>query len=215
MTMPRNGRRAEADRNDGRILHAAREVFMADPGAPISAVAARAKVGISALYRRYDGKEGLLRALAADGLQRYIADLEWALAEDGDAWAVYTEFLARVVEGGSQALAQRLAGTFAPTTDTTSLARRAGRLSDQLFARTAKSGAIRDDVTASDVTVLLEMIMEVRLPGPEDGIGLRRRYLALVSDSLRAGRHDPLPSPPPEPAVLARRWRTAKPRSNP
>ena len=74
------GRRAEAERNDHRILAAAREVFLADPEAPIAAVAARASVGISALYRRYKSKDELLQRLAVDGLQRYIAEAEAMLA---------------------------------------------------------------------------------------------------------------------------------------
>ena len=61
-----SGRRAEAARNDGLILEAAREVFVADPKAPISAVSERAGVGIGALYRRYGSKEDLLRQLDAD-----------------------------------------------------------------------------------------------------------------------------------------------------
>ena len=68
-----SGRRAEAARNDGLILEAAREVFVADPKAPISAVSERAGVGIGALYRRYGSKEDLLRRLCADGLGMYIA----------------------------------------------------------------------------------------------------------------------------------------------
>ena len=70
--MPLSGRRAQAAVNDGVILEAARAVFTADPSAPISAVARHAGVGISALYRRYPGKEDLLRKLAGDGLQRFI-----------------------------------------------------------------------------------------------------------------------------------------------
>ena len=53
---PLSGRRAQAARNDVRILEAARTVFVADPDAPISAVAKRAGVGISALYRPWDCK---------------------------------------------------------------------------------------------------------------------------------------------------------------
>ena len=79
-----SGRRAEAARNDGRILDAARAVFLADPDAPVAKVAATAGVGISALYRRYPSKEHLLRALAEDGLTRYAASLESALASDAD-----------------------------------------------------------------------------------------------------------------------------------
>ena len=55
-------------------------MFVANPEAPIAAVAERAGVGISALYRRYASKEDLLRRLCADGLARYIAAVEEALA---------------------------------------------------------------------------------------------------------------------------------------
>src|SRR3712207_7115249 len=51
---------------------AAREVFLADPGAPIAAVAERAGVGIGALYRRYPSKDALLQRLCGDGLQAYL-----------------------------------------------------------------------------------------------------------------------------------------------
>src|ERR1700722_2527570 len=121
---PLSGRRGEAVRNDGRILAAARAVFLADPAAPVAAVATKAGVGISALYRRYDGKEDLLRALARDALTRYLGDLQEALADDdGDPWTVYCNCLMRIVDGRSQALAQRLAGTFTPTPDLGDLAR--------------------------------------------------------------------------------------------
>src|SRR3981081_3373184 len=90
---PLSGRRAQAARNDQLILDAAREGFIADPGAPISAVAERAGVGISALYRRYASKEDLLRRLSLDGLHRYIAAAEAALAEEGDSWPSLRRFM--------------------------------------------------------------------------------------------------------------------------
>ena len=77
---PLSGRRAEAARNDKQILDAARAVFLEDPEAPIAAVAKRAGVGIGALYRRYRSKDELLVRLAGDGLRRYIAAAEAALA---------------------------------------------------------------------------------------------------------------------------------------
>ena len=82
-TGPLSGRKAQANRNDEVILRAAREVFVADPAAPISAVAKAAGVGISALYRRYEGKEVLLQTLCAEGLATYIACAEAALAVEG------------------------------------------------------------------------------------------------------------------------------------
>ena len=41
---PLSGRLAEAARNDQRILDSARAVFVADPGAPITAVAKLIKI---------------------------------------------------------------------------------------------------------------------------------------------------------------------------
>lgn len=208
-TGPLSGRRAEAARNDSRILDAAREVFLADPEAPISAVAARAGVGISALYRRYPSKQDLLRALALDGLSRYVADLEEAVASDAGPWAAYSECLHRVVEGRSQALAQRLAGTFTPTPELTALAQRAAHLADVLFRRVRRSGDLRDDVNAADIVLLMEMIMMVELPGGDGGAGLRHRYLALVLQALRNPVEAALPGPPARQSDLVARWRTS------
>ncbi|HEY5821577.1 MAG TPA: helix-turn-helix domain-containing protein [Propionibacteriaceae bacterium] len=202
-----NGRRAEAARNDGRILDAAREVFLADPSAPISAVATRASVGMSALYRRYPSKDHLLQQLARDGLERFAADLATALADHGDPWTAYADCLHRVVEGRSQALTQRLAGTFVPTPDLAVLARDTSARYVQLHERTQHAGGLRADVSPGDVVVLLEMLTVTAIPGPEQGAALRRRYLALMLQSLRAATAEPLPGSPPGADDLAARWR--------
>src|SRR5579863_8551225 len=109
-----SGRHAQAVRNDAAILRAARDVFLADPKAPIAAVAERAGVGISALYRRYPGKEELLRRLCHDGLRRFIAEAESAAAGP-DPWRAFTGFLREVVVADVHSLTVHLAGTFTPT----------------------------------------------------------------------------------------------------
>jgi AcrR family transcriptional regulator len=202
---PLSGRRREAARNDVSILDAARAVFLEDPSAPVSAVAARAKVGISALYRRYPSKEDLLRELARDGLVRYMAELEAALADDRDPWIVYSDCLTRILDGGSQALAQRLAGTFTPTPDLSALAQQAGALAGEVHRTAQRHQVLRDDVDPVDVVFLLEMLSTITLPGPDGGHALRHRYLALVLQALRAPGGGPLPSGP-DPATLAGRW---------
>jgi hypothetical protein len=70
-------RRAQAARNDQRILDAAREAFVADPGAPIAAVAKRAGVGIGALHRRYPSKEELLRRPRRGGTLHCLRPRLW------------------------------------------------------------------------------------------------------------------------------------------
>src|SRR3954465_15966350 len=100
------GRKNQAARNDRVILDAAHDVFLADPKAPIAAVAERAGVGISALYRRYATKEDLLRKLCADGLRQFLIEVEAAGAEP-DGWAAFAGFLRRVVEAVVHSLAVR------------------------------------------------------------------------------------------------------------
>src|SRR5712671_3223245 len=112
-----SGRRAQAAANDTRILEAARDVFIANPSAPIADVAKRAGVGISALYRRYPSKEDLLRELCADGLRRYIGAAEAAAADEGEPWQAFVAFMQRVVAADAASLTQRLAGSFPPSED--------------------------------------------------------------------------------------------------
>jgi len=206
-----NGRRAQAARNDEVILAAAREVFVADPSAPIAAVAHRAGVGISALYRRYPSKEELLGTLCADGQRIYIEQAERALADDGDPWRAYVTFLRRIVAADTHALTVRLAGTFVPTERHLADAAYMGRLSEQLFARAAAGHAIRADVTDMDVAFLLELISQTRLGDAARTAELRQRFLGVVLDGLRPDSTTPLPGVAPSWQEQAARWLPADP----
>ena len=203
---PLDGRRAQAARNDELILEAARTVFIADPSAPIAAVAERAVVGISALYRRYPSKQDLLRRLCADGLERYIALAEAALRREDDAWDAFAEFMAAVVEADTVSLVERLAGTFAPTDELFRRSEQANALTSALIERTKAAGALRPDVEVDDVALLFEALASVRLAGAERTRELRRRYLRLVLNALHDSSMPPLPGRAPTPAEMAERW---------
>jgi AcrR family transcriptional regulator len=205
-TVPLSGRRAQAARNDQRILEAAREVFVADPGAPISAVAAHAGVGISALYRRYRSKEDLLRRLSGDGLRRYIAEAEAALADDGDPWEAFAGFLRRIVDADTHSLTLRLAGTFTPSEELYRDAARAQELNLRLYERTRAAGAIRPDLDVNDFSFVLEQVASIRLGDQQRTSRLRHRYLALLLDGLHTPSPGPLPGPPPSWEELSGRW---------
>jgi AcrR family transcriptional regulator len=200
-----SGRRGQARLNDVRILEAAREVFVAEPDAPVSAVAARAGVGISALYRRYPSKEEMLRQLARDGLQRYLAEAEAALADDGDAWEAFASFMHRILDAEVHAITINLAGTFEPTPDLVAASLRAAELNAALVKRTKQKGGLRRDVEVDDLSLILEQVSAIRLGGDRRTRELRRRYLALFLAGLRAGGPR-LPGPPPRPEELASRW---------
>jgi AcrR family transcriptional regulator len=205
-TVPLSGRRAQAARNDQRILDAARQVFVADPGAPIAAVADQAGVGMSALYRRYPSKQQLLARLAGDGLRRYLAAAEAALAEAGDPWAAFVGFMGRIVDADTHALVLRLAGTFTPTKDLYDDAERGQELTQRLLERTKAAGAVRADLDVNDLSFVFEQLASVRLGDPDRTRQLRHRYLGLLLDALATPTPTPLAGPPPTWQELSHRW---------
>jgi AcrR family transcriptional regulator len=205
MTKPMSGRRAQAARNDEAILEAARAVFIADPNAPIAAVAEHAKVGISALYRRYPSKEELLRKLCADGLAQYTAVAEAAAADGGDPWEVFERFMAGIVATRSSSLVRHVAGMFTPSQELYEASAYAGSLNERIFRRAQDAGVIRADVNVNDMALVFEMVEAITIGGDSRTAELRRRYLALLLDGFRT-QATPLPGTPPEEEELSRRW---------
>jgi AcrR family transcriptional regulator len=205
-THPLSGRRAQAARNDERILQAAREVFVANPEAPIADVAKRAGVGISALYRRYPSKQDLLRKLCADGLQRYIEAVQAAVDDDGDPWQTFARFMRRAVEADSNSLTLRLAGTFTPTPELFEMAEHAQELNRRLFEHTKQAGALRPDADVNDVAAILEQVASLRFGDTERTKAIRQRYLAIALDGLRTPEPSELPAPPPTWQEVTARW---------
>jgi AcrR family transcriptional regulator len=206
---PLSGRRAQARRNDGRIRDAAREVFTADPDAPMSAVAARAGVGISALYLRYANKEDLLRQVARDGLAQYLQIAEAAGADDRDAWTAFVDFMERLLDAQTVAITMSLAGSFVPSEELYAMSTRAAELNEAIVARTKAEGGLRADVVVDDLSLILEQVSTIRLGTAVRTRELRRRYLALFLDGLRVEGDGRLPGPAPLPEELASRWMPA------
>ncbi|GAA2609502.1 TetR/AcrR family transcriptional regulator [Dactylosporangium fulvum] len=199
------GRKGQAARNDGLILAAARDVFLEDPKAPVAAVAERAGVGISALYRRYAGKEDLLRKLCHDGLRTFIQEAEDAGGVN-DGWEAFTTFLRGIVDADVHSLTVHLAGTFEPTADMMVDAVRANELAGGLVERAHASGRLRRDFAVADVGLLLEACAAIRLPDRERTAQLRRRYLALTLDGMDRDDAGTLPGPAPWQGELNWRW---------
>jgi AcrR family transcriptional regulator len=200
------GRQAQAARNDELILQAAQEVFLADPEAPISAVAARAGVGIGALYHRYAGKEDLLRTLCRNGQRIYLAEVRRALDSDGDPWLAYTGFLRAIVAADTHGLTVRLAGTFEPAADQMALAEQMRTLGTELFHRAQAAGSLRPGITWLVVEYLLELLARGQLGDAGRAAELRQRQLTVIIDGLRNVDPTPLPGDPPRWDEQTERW---------
>ncbi|HTC69267.1 MAG TPA: TetR/AcrR family transcriptional regulator, partial [Acidothermaceae bacterium] len=183
-SVPGSGRKAQAARNDQTIVDAARTVFLRDPSAPISAVAAEAGVGISALYRRYASKDDLLRSVCEEGLHRFIAIAEAALEHD-DPWESLVEFITGVVQADVHSITVRLAGTFTPSDELHQLSDHANQLAGRLFRRARAAGAVRQDLHVNDLPMLFEQLASIHGYDDARTRALRDRYLSLQLDALR------------------------------
>ncbi|WP_143665422.1 TetR/AcrR family transcriptional regulator [Streptomyces sp. gb14] len=200
----RFGRQAEAERNDALVLNAARAVF-AEQGAeaPVSAIALRAGVGIATLYRRYGSKEQLLQRLCATGIRQTIAGLVAALDSEGTGWEMLAHYMESAIEARAGAFAA-LAGTFSLPEDVAAANEQAKGLAERLLRRGHDDETVRADVTALDITHVIEMFSRYPRRTAEDDHA-RRRMLALSLDGLRVAR-TPLPGPEPRWADYQRTW---------
>lgn len=206
--MTTRGRQAEAARNDVAILDAARAVFLDDPGASMHRVAAEAGVGVGGLYRRYSGKEDLLRTICADALRRSVAIGEAALTDTADPWSAFATYLERIVEAGVHQLTVRLAGSFSMTEELSALQEQSEAVAERVFRFARGAGVLRSDVTLTDLTFLTQQIAAIELGGGPRTAQLRRRYLRVMLDGLRSDATTiRLPGPPPTAEELAGRWR--------
>jgi AcrR family transcriptional regulator len=210
-----HGRQSEARRNDLAVLEAARDVFTArGADAPISDVAARAGVGIGTLYRRYGSKTELLQRLCVLAMEQSMAAARSALAAD-DAWSGLTLYIRTCVGVRTGALAA-LAGRVETTEEMRRTAGRGIGLVDEIVARAHADGSLRLDVTALDISFLIEQFSR-RAPDPvgtKEEANVRDRLLAIALDGLRGPARtnraaDALPGRPPSQRAYVARWSTS------
>jgi AcrR family transcriptional regulator len=201
------GRQAEARRNDLVVLEAARDVFTAQGAdAPISAVAERAGVGMGTLYRRYGSKTELLQRLCVLAMEQTLAAADEAL-QAADPWTGLAGYVRACVELRSGALAS-LAGQIDTTAEMLGTARQGMARTEDIVARAHRDGSLRADVTALDITWLIEQFSR-RPPDPVDPgeeRNVRARLLAIALDGLRADPGNTLPGRPPSRAQYVNRW---------
>jgi AcrR family transcriptional regulator len=175
--------RADARRNRERVLAAAREVFAESGiGVPLDEIAARAGVGPGTVYRHFPTKEALFEAVAVANVEGLAADAH-ARAEADDPDAAFADFLDRVAE---QALAKRDlpdalagAGSDAMAAAVADLHAALG----VLLANAQEAGAVRRDVSVTDLIALLKGVLNAVRGDPDPGMA--QRLLAVVQDGLR------------------------------
>jgi AcrR family transcriptional regulator len=182
--------RADARENRVRLLAAALELLTESPAeASLSAVAARAGVGIGTLYRHFPTRDALVEAVfrnevarLSDGAVKLLRDTPPEVALE--TWLERYAALVATKEGLSGALQAMLA----PGSDlyVASSARVMGAIT-MLLEAAAASGAIRTDVDPKDILVTVAASIA---PGAKDWKPRTYRVVRLLIDGLRyrAGR---------------------------
>ncbi|WP_433326676.1 TetR/AcrR family transcriptional regulator [Spirillospora sp. CA-294931] len=207
-TPRKRGPQAQAARNDRALLEAARQVFLTQGfDAPVSAIAERAGVGMGSLYRRYRTKEELFQRLCADSLEHLATAAQEGLRID-DAWQGFVHYVRQCVAFGFGALAP-LAGAIEVTPQMRRAGQEAQHRIDQLIARAQAAGALRPDVTALDISLLIgQFSRQAPTPPLPDQAEVQSRHLAIVLDGLKAHNTDPLPGKPPDLQRYQALWNT-------
>ncbi|UWU17492.1 TetR/AcrR family transcriptional regulator (plasmid) [Rhizobium sullae] len=182
--------RADARRNFDALLQAAMAVFSElGVDAPMRTIADRAGVGVGTLYRHFPERSDLIKALIKRDVLAQ-ADAAAAYAEELEPAEALAKWMTRLVDFIStkkalgpalhsgdpayQALPEFVLGQFTPVLR-------------RLLDAAAASGAIRNDVNASD---LLNAGLRLATPSSDGDTEQARRMVSLLTDGLR---HRPNP----------------------
>jgi AcrR family transcriptional regulator len=179
--------RADARRNHGQLLTAARDVFVErGPGAPLEEVARRAGVGIATLYRRFPDRDALLRAVVVDALERTRQAAEQALAEEVDAFEALKRYMHSALDLRVSAVVPLVLDKISDP-DLVPAREASAQATADVVEAAHKAGSLPESVTFADIGMLLVRLARP-LPGPispELNDRLAHRHLDLVIEGLR------------------------------
>jgi AcrR family transcriptional regulator len=195
--------RADAQRNRGQILRAAREIFVAaGPDAPLDEIARHAGVGIATLYRRFPNREDLIRAVAVDTL----ADLDEAAVRiserEQNPFEALRLFMHAALDLRVGAVLPSIFGRFEVGDALLAAGGDVASPIQELIERGQAAGLLRKDVVLGDIAL---MVIRLTRPLPGGGIpedrGIAHRQLEIYADGLRPAAAEARAKRLPEPAV--------------
>lgn len=190
--------RADAARNRELLLAAAADEF-AERGldASVADIAHRAGVGKGTVFRHFATKDDLIAAIVLDRIDALNAAGE-RLLEAADPGAALLEFLTVAAHQRQQRDLSFLQGASELNPEVTRVHAQMFQTVDALVDRARDHGAIRADVTGTDVILLMCAPNYVTSYVKDASPDLWQRYLAIIFDGLRPQGAHPLPQPPPE-----------------
>lgn len=189
--------RADAARNRELLLAAAADEF-AERGldASVADIARRAGVGKGTVFRHFATKDDLIAAIVLDRIDALNAVGE-RLLEATDPGAALLEFLTVAAHQRQQRDLSFLQGASDLNPEVTRVRAQMFQTVHTLVDRAREHGAVRADVTGTDVILLMCAPNYVTSYVPDASPDLWQRYLAIIFDGLRPQGAHPLPQPPP------------------
>lgn len=189
--------RADAEENRGRILAAARDVFVElGPGAPLEEISRRAGTGIATLYRRFPDRATLMQAVVREGLERAAAEARDAAAEETDPFEALARYVHRTLDSRVAAVIPALLDAMPPDdTDLEATRQEGARQLEELVSAAQRTGTLRPDITAGDIGTFVVRLARP-LPGPIPravDAALAHRHADLLLDGLRTRTDDSRP----------------------
>ncbi|WP_319944066.1 TetR/AcrR family transcriptional regulator [Nocardia aurantia] len=179
--------RADAARNQQRILAAARRLF-ADRGLEVTLddVAEAAGVGIGTVYRRYANKHELINEVFVQGMTELAEAAETADA-DPDPWAGlvgFCDFACRHM-ADNRGLGEMMLSVPEEVQRLGCVRERIESTMNHLLEHAISAGVLRPDIAGTDFFALMTMVETMatltRSVNPEAW----RRYLAILLDGIR------------------------------
>jgi AcrR family transcriptional regulator len=189
--------RADAARNRALLLAAAADEF-AERGldASVADIARRAGVGKGTVFRHFPTKDDLIAAIVLDRISA-LSTLGERLLGAADAGQALLEFLTAAAHQRQQRDLSFLQAAGELSAEVERVRAHLYATIGALVDRAREHGAVRPDITGTDVILLMCAPNYVAGYAPGASPDLWRRYLAIIFDGLRPEAAHPLPLPPP------------------
>ncbi len=182
---PSSGMRADARRNQARILAAAEAVFAEHgPAATTEEIAHRAGVAVGTVFRHFPTKQQLLQAIMKQ-LRDRLADQAEKLADDADpATALFTYFTSLVEQAAATRTVVELLAHNGLELNMTDSMQPLRESIGRLLANAQHAGAVAPDIQLEEVLALLGATTQATMRSAWTP-ALQRRTLAIIFAGLR------------------------------
>ncbi|MEV0716881.1 helix-turn-helix domain-containing protein [Asanoa sp. NPDC050611] len=185
--LPHN-QRSDARDNRGRILDAARAVFVTDGlDAPIRRIARRAEIGPATVYRHFATKEILAASAFTEQERAWRSTMDQGLA-DPDPWRGFCRVVERlcVLQAHDRGFTAGFKATFPEAMDFAAMRASSMVSAAELVRRAKDTGRLRPDVGLGELHLMIMASNGIRAGTPTARTAATRRFAALMIQAFQA-----------------------------